>query len=121
MESLEQLICLTGKMIDLELGKTIINGDLNSAKEMLSLLIKNIRNDLLLLKMAEQQNDWEKIKSITHKIHGGSVYCGTPRLQEISARLEKYLSTHQTHYRTELLHLFILEIEKLGQIEIDKI
>lgn len=113
MESLDPIFSPTGKVIDLELGQNIMSGDIEAAQEMLVLLVQNLQKEIHTLEAAKQNQNWAQIKTITHKIHGGSLYCGTPRLQQIAHYLDRYLSHQNTPLKNQLLDLFMEEIKQV--------
>lgn len=112
---LDSLFSLTGKIIDLDLGQSIMNGDLSAAREMLALLVNNLQKEIQTLEIAKQDQNWAQIKLITHKIHGGSLYCGTPRLQQISQKLDRCLVDLNHPDKNELFDSLIEEIHLLCQ------
>ncbi|ODS23444.1 hypothetical protein AB835_08770 [Candidatus Endobugula sertula] len=52
------------------------------AKDMLALLIKMIKEEKQHFRTLYQQRDWPALTQLTHKLYGGSCYCGVPQLQE---------------------------------------
>ncbi|MBS0351521.1 MAG: Hpt domain-containing protein [Proteobacteria bacterium] len=75
-------------VIDLDLGAKILGADKNSAKKMINDLAAMLVGNLKELKQVYQQGDLKKIADLAHFIHGGSCYCGTPRLKAASKELE---------------------------------
>ncbi len=82
---------LSGKIIDLELGSQMFNGNVELTKKMISTLIVNLSTELTALESSYKAKDWEKMENIVHRLRGAISYCGTPRLQEACARLENHL------------------------------
>ena len=82
---------LKNDIIDLDLGAKLIRKDHAAAKEMLDILIQQLGNDKKEIESAYQKSNYEKLLQLVHKLHGGTCYCGTPRLKEASANLEKKL------------------------------
>lgn len=108
-----ELLKITGNVIDLADGMTKINGDIETAKEMIRLLIEGFQEDLAALLEAKNKEDWDMIKSIVHKHGGGSLYCGVPRFQQACSRLENYLALKKTEMRDELFQQLLDEMDKL--------
>jgi len=103
------------KVIDLELGAKLMDGNKTLAQEMITLLAKNLIGDLMELKEAYQKLDWETIQNIAHRLRGGTSYCGTPRLKVACAQLEDHLLSvaNPTEY-TDILYLqLVREIDEV--------
>jgi PAS domain S-box-containing protein len=111
--SSKNLLEIKGDVIDLSMGMTKINCDANKAKKMINMLIKGFKEDLPQFTEAKNNNDWDTIKALVHKHHGGSLYCGVPRFQEACARLEGYLIQKKTKLREKLYKQFLDEIDKI--------
>jgi len=84
----EVLIMTDTPVIDLELGKTLIDGNESAAKEMLKTLSDLLPQHQKIIEKAYSIRDFISLADETHKIHGGACYCGTPRLKEASKNLE---------------------------------
>lgn len=97
-------------VIDLTLGATLVGKDIAFAKEMLKTLVNTFPDELKNLDTAHQKADWKNISDIIHRIKGGVSYCGTPRLQKISAILLDYLHSDKTNEREILYQKFLSEI-----------
>ena len=69
------------KIINLVLGATLINSDVEAAKKMLGLLVETLPETKHNLEKAYQDKNIEDLMKITHKFYGGLCYCGTPRLR----------------------------------------
>ncbi|MDQ8040081.1 MAG: ATP-binding protein [Rickettsiella sp.] len=57
-------------------------GNKDFVKENLSLLVKNLSENLETLQQCYQNKDWQAIKGIAHKWMGGAIYCGARRLEK---------------------------------------
>jgi two-component system aerobic respiration control sensor histidine kinase ArcB len=84
------------KIIDLNLGATIVGKDTAFAKDMIKTLVGTFPDELKKLKKAYAKKDWSGIYDIAHRINGGVSYCGTPRLQKASSTLQNYLMSGKT-------------------------
>jgi two-component system sensor histidine kinase BarA len=76
------------KYIDMELGKSLANGNVEMAKEMLALLIKDLPENKQKIRECFNENKLEELQSVVHKLHGGCCYCGVPILKDATDALE---------------------------------
>lgn len=101
-------------IIDLAVGSEIMGGRMDAAKDMLKMLInESLPSALGELTRAYEDSDWTTIQKTAHKLHGGTSYCGAPRLKVASAYLEDYLGDSQTDLREKLYQQLINEIAAL--------
>ncbi|HEV2613901.1 MAG TPA: PAS domain-containing protein [Gammaproteobacteria bacterium] len=98
------------KVIDLELGASVVGKDAAFAKSMIKTLVKTFPVELKKLKQAYEKADWNKVYDIAHRINGGVSYCGTPRLQKATAALQSYLNSGKTKDREILYQKLLVEI-----------
>jgi CheY-like chemotaxis protein len=82
---------LPGKIIDLEIGAQMFNGNTELAKKMIGTLIADLETEIPKLDHCYKNKHWEALEAAVHKLRGGISYCGTPRLQEVFLRLENHL------------------------------
>lgn len=68
------------KPIDLALGAHLVGDNPEVAKEVLSLLVQQLRDERADWQKAVKQNDTENLSRMMHKLYGGTSYCGTPLL-----------------------------------------
>jgi len=67
------------------------SGDIEMLQELLTMLVnETFPEELALLIKAHEQDDWETIQSIAHKVKGGALYCGTIRLRYACQYTERY-------------------------------
>ena len=104
---------IVGEVIDFDASIRLTGGDASFAKEMLTLLVDSFSQELGVLQKAHQTNDWNLIQSITHKLMGGTAYCGTPRLTLACAHLDGYLLREETEFREKLYQQMLEEIENV--------
>ncbi len=100
-----------GNAIDLKKGMDRLSCSEEKAKKMIEMLVNGFKKDLPGLEAAKKAGDWGAVKSIVHKLYGGSLYCGVPRLQEVCAKFEKYLVSKKTEHREELYQQLLGEME----------
>jgi len=82
---------LSGKIIDLEKGAEMFNGNTELAKKMIGTLIADLETEMDKLDQYYKAKNWDLLEAGVHKLRGGISYCGTPRLKEACARLEDHL------------------------------
>jgi two-component system aerobic respiration control sensor histidine kinase ArcB len=107
----QDLLQLSGPVLDFESGAKIYSGNTELVKEMLQMLVDSFPDELTRLKKAHQKNDWQTIQVVAHKLRGGACYCGTSRLQAACIHLERYLKTGSTKLREELYQQLLNEIQ----------
>lgn len=61
-----------------------------------SMVEQEIPDDLKVIADARQQNDWDTISALIHKMKGGAMYCGTTKLQHACLYFEKCKKTGDT-------------------------
>jgi two-component system sensor histidine kinase BarA len=88
-------------VIDWELAIQVAGNNRETAKELFSLLIKNLPDNL------------KEIKICLHKLHGALCYCGTPRLKTATANFEKAIDNKQYDQITTLLTKLEIEVNEL--------
>jgi two-component system aerobic respiration control sensor histidine kinase ArcB len=98
------------KIIDLELGANMFNGNTDLAKQMLIAFIESLEVELEKLDLAYKSKSWEIFASLIRKLQGGISYCGTPRLQTACSRLEIHLRTGYHELSPLLYKQFLKEI-----------
>lgn len=70
------------KVIDLDLGASILGGDIDEAHKMLGMLIESFPENQRELESAYQKKDFQRLEKIAHRVHGGVSYTGAARLQK---------------------------------------
>jgi two-component system sensor histidine kinase BarA len=78
-------------IIDWELGAKLAGNNLATAKELLTLLIEHLPNDLTQIKSAFTDKQYEKLTYHVHHLHGALCYVGTPRLKAATQQLDTAL------------------------------
>lgn len=78
-------------LLDEKEGVSAAGDSFELLQELLTMLItETFPEELELLLKAHEQDDWETIQSIAHKIKGGALYCGTIRLRYACQYTERY-------------------------------
>lgn len=108
------------KIIDFNLIIEKTRSDITFAKNIVRQLIESFPDELQKLTKAYQQNDWNEIQSLAHRLRGATSYCGTPRLQTACTNLENYLNEQKTELRLSLYQKLLDEIEAVKN-EFDKL
>lgn len=109
----DNLLVLTGEVIDLKLGNQLANGNEDLAKEFLSMLVNSFPEELIKMEAAYKLQAVETVSSILHKLRGGLSYCGVPRLKEACIRLDEYLKSDQKELIEKLYQQFLSEFNKV--------
>lgn len=65
-------------------------GSIDTAKQMLHLLVQELPNDIAQMKSAYAKQDYPMVEQIAHKIKGGAVYLGTHRMKYACQYVERY-------------------------------
>ncbi len=85
----------TSKLIDLELGASLVGGSSEMAKELLTMLVGSLSEHKKELEQAFADNDLDELRKAAHKLHGATCYTGTPMLKQASADLENAIKEKQ--------------------------
>lgn len=113
------LLELSGLVIDREAGLNTANGDEALLQELLTMLFTSLPEELTHLTDAYEKKDWDKVRSLAHKLKGGASYCGAVRLKEACARLDNYLRTGAMELAEPLYKQVLNEVEALKQHYLD--
>ncbi len=107
-------------VIDLELGNKLAGNKPELAKDLLRILIKNLSPDVQEIKQTFLDGDTKRLKSLVHKLHGATSYCGVPRLTTSLSRLATILKKHETNQLDSLIADVEFEtaqvLEKIAEI-----
>ncbi|STX40830.1 sensory box histidine kinase/response regulator [Legionella donaldsonii] len=94
-------------LFDLETGITNL-GNEDVLRELLSLMLnQELPGDSLKIQSAYNEQNWDKIEDLAHKLKSGAVYCGTIRLKYACQYLERYHKAGHTHKLEQLYHQLI--------------
>lgn len=80
-------------IIDWEQSAKIAGNNLSAAKEFMSLLCKNLLDDLQMIQLAFEENNLLAMKKQIHALHGALCYCSVPRLKNATIAFERALQT----------------------------
>lgn len=91
-------------LFDPQMALESLNQDKQLVIELLQEFIADTgQNDICLIKQAYEEQDWEKIQNLAHKLKSGAVYLGINRLQLACQYLERYYKSGQ---RSKLIQLY---------------
>lgn len=100
-------------IIDWEQGIKLAGNKKELAKEMLQLLIKNIKQDLHAINQSHAEKDFITLHKQLHKLHGALCYCGLPRLKTLVKCLESALKSNIMFNLSSLLSQLDTEVNLL--------
>lgn len=104
----------TPKVIDLELGASLIHSTIDAAKEILKQFVeKSLPKEKMDIEQAYLSHDMKKLCDVAHKLHGGLCYCGAPRLKTAVKNLEIALKTGDIKKLDSLYDAFCEEVNAL--------
>ncbi len=109
------LFVISGPVIDVKAGIALSNGSEDLYREMLRMLIDSLPQDLEIITIAYQKQQWETVRSTVHKVKSGAIYCATPRLADASAKLDNYIRTGATALIPKLYQQFLQEVKALQE------
>ncbi|MCX2834820.1 response regulator [Microbulbifer thermotolerans] len=79
------------RLVDIGKSLQLSNNSAHLARDMLKMLIKGLVADERELNRLNAAGDHRGLFELVHRIHGGCCYCGVPRLQEATKRLQEEL------------------------------
>lgn len=82
-------------------------GSLETAKDMLSFMIHEaLPDDRKAITKAYEEDNWEQVERLAHKIKSSALYCGTTRLKWACQYLERYRKAGHSQSLKPLYHQF---------------
>ena len=95
----------------LDINKAISTvGNESLVRQVLELMIsEEIQKDIIFIKTAHSEENWEEIEKFAHKMKGGAVYIGTVRMQYACQYLERYHKAGNTRL-LELLYQQLITV-----------
>ncbi len=75
-------------LFDKELALSQAGGNAELAKELFEMLLKELPKQQEIMNKAHAEKDKQVFLDATHKIHGGTAYCGVPDLKNACKLLE---------------------------------
>ncbi len=103
----------SGKIVDINESLKLAKGKADLARDMLQMLLDNIRADLPTIKTAWKAKDYETLYELVHKIHGGACYSGVAELLSSSKLFDKSLNDEQYDRCAPLYEAFIYACDEL--------
>lgn len=100
-------------VIDWELASKLAGNNRLFAKELFTLLVKDLKDDLIKIKTDYISNHLDELKNRIHRLHGALCYCGAPRLKKATAALENALHEQAHSQIQDLLMQFEFEANEL--------
>ncbi len=75
-------------IINTKLALEKSNGSTELAKELFTMLIKDLPQALEKIKASYQANSLQELSEHTHRLYGSTTYCGVPDLKSAAAKLD---------------------------------
>ncbi|EKD70730.1 MAG: hybrid sensory histidine kinase BarA [uncultured bacterium] len=100
-------------VIDWDHSLKLAGHDTRLATDILAFLIKNLPEDLLIIKKLSVNDEYQELTRVIHKLHGAVCYSGTPRLKILLKRLETDLKNHIMDDLPSLLNQLETEVSLL--------
>src|SRR3990167_6094449 len=100
-------------IVDLSLGAKRIHKDINAAKSMLTLLLKQLPHDYIIIEKSLQKKDWDTLKAANHALLGALLYCGTPRLEAACTQLQTVLQIENDSEIAQSAKNLLIEMKNL--------
>jgi two-component system sensor histidine kinase BarA len=85
---------LTGS-VDIQLCLKLANNKPALARDMLTMLLAGLEEEKQQIATALEENRYNDLGEVIHKLYGSSCYCGVPRLKHISGLLDKLFQSKQ--------------------------
>ncbi|MBA3661001.1 MAG: Hpt domain-containing protein [Gammaproteobacteria bacterium] len=100
-------------IIDWDLGKKLAGNKMDLACDILDFFMKDIANDVKVIKLLFTQGQYDHLLRQAHKLHSALCYCGLPRLKMIVASLEAQLKAKITTQLAPLIEQLETEVTVL--------
>lgn len=81
------------------------------ATDMLKMLLESLPETSKKIETARQNQNWQDLLEVTHKLHGGSCYCGVPALRLAAKSLEETLHKKALSNANDLTDHLLKEIQ----------
>jgi len=101
--------------LDWQLALKRTNNNVEAARELLNDLISLLPSTVATLDSLWEERDYQALQIEVHKLHGGTCYCGTPRLQHLANELEQALKLGRHFLLSEHLPTLMEEAENVSR------
>lgn len=92
----EEIMDRSLPVIDISFGAKITGSTEAAARDMLKLFVETLPEIEKEIKLAYQSKDFKTLQFVVHKLHGGTCYCGVPRLKMAARKFEEILKAKST-------------------------
>lgn len=99
-------------LLDIELAKDQLGGDLELVKTILTSLAQVTPQDRERIVAAHEETNWYRVGRLAHKMKGGAIYCGTTRMVYASQYLERYHKAGEIKLLEDLYQQLIQVIDQ---------
>lgn len=107
--------------LDWELGIKLAADNIELAKDLFAMLIKDLPNEQSLINEAYQNNKYDELKNYVHKLHGGCCYVGVPKLKHLAKSLELAIINNETDKISTLISELNHEIALILKIKVNEL
>lgn len=99
-------------------ARKLANGNEELAMELFTMLIDELPEQRRGILQAQEQNDLQMLREVTHKLNGASRCCGTPALRHAANSLENSITRGENNDSVnEKTELLLTEIDRLLEME----
>ncbi|MEZ4981975.1 MAG: Hpt domain-containing protein [Saprospiraceae bacterium] len=105
--------------INLEYLETVTDGDPEMKKEILGLVIDEIRNDMPRLSVLHASGDWDTLHNITHKFKSTLAFVGNELLTDTNREVEQISKVREKTESVPQLLQVINELQPRVEYELD--
>ncbi len=102
-------------IIDKILGLSLAGNNQQLADELLAMFIKELPFHKESLLSAKKENNFEKLKEIIHKLHGGTKYCGVPNLHDAAKQFEHIIDLKEDTKYDNGIKAVVIAINELNE------
>jgi len=98
--------------IDWEQATELANGNFELAKELLTMFMSSLDDELALIEKHYQAKNYKDLREVAHKIHGSVSYCGLPALKQAVKRFETAVKSGNLSEITTTYEKFLKEVSR---------
>ena len=99
--------------VDMDLGLKLANYKQDLAEEMLEMLFNSLNKDKEVIQVLLEDEDFETLQEVVHKLHGATRYTGVPDLQKASNELEECLKLDDQVRVQTCCEQLLIEIDRV--------